>query len=63
MVNRYIFFSVANSEAKWYANELKDIGVEFVGFCCGNAGEYTRTLAMTYGRNPPAAKYGSYFIV
>ena len=39
-----------------YAAELKEIGVEYVGFCCGNSSSYTRTLAMAFGKNPPAAK-------
>ncbi|XP_067933617.1 betaine--homocysteine S-methyltransferase 1-like isoform X2 [Watersipora subatra] len=50
---------IGNEEAEWYARQLKEIGVEFVGFCCGNSSTLTRTLAMAYGRNPPAAKYAS----
>ena len=44
------------SDVEWYGQQLKEIGVEYVGFCCGNTGSYTRTLAMQFGRRPPAAE-------
>lgn len=48
---------IGESEAKWFAEQLKEIGVEIVGFCCGNSATYTRALAMAYGRKPASAKY------
>ena len=44
------------SDVVSYAKQLKEIGVEYVGLCCGNCPKYTRTLAMEYGRRPAAAK-------
>ena len=37
--------------------ELQDIGVQYVGICCGNRAAYIRTMAETLGRKPPASKY------
>lgn len=51
-----IMWLVAVSDAEWYAEQLKEIGIEMVGFCCGNCPAYTRALAMVFGRNPPAAE-------
>ncbi|KAF6034419.1 hypothetical protein EB796_007269 [Bugula neritina] len=50
---------LGRSDLEWYAKELKDIGVNYVGMCCGNCPTYTRTIAMEFGRTPPAAKYVS----
>ncbi|XP_067936177.1 betaine--homocysteine S-methyltransferase 1-like [Watersipora subatra] len=49
------------SDAEWFGQQLKEIGVEYVGFCCGNTGSYTRAVAMQFGRTPPGAKYTSDF--
>jgi len=40
-----------------FAMEAKEIGVQYIGLCCGNASHYTRILAEVYGRSPPASKY------
>ena len=45
------------ADVEQYAAQLKEIGVEYVGFCCGNSASYTRALAMAFGRHPPAEKY------
>ncbi|XP_064615231.1 betaine--homocysteine S-methyltransferase 1-like [Liolophura sinensis] len=40
-----------------FAREAKQIGVQFIGLCCGNASHYLRVLAEEYGRTPAASKY------
>ncbi|XP_078668459.1 betaine--homocysteine S-methyltransferase 1-like isoform X2 [Branchiostoma floridae x Branchiostoma belcheri] len=40
-----------------FGQRCKDLGVQYVGLCCGNAPHFTRTLAETMGRTPPASKY------
>ena len=45
-----------NSDALWYAQQIKELGIQFTGFCCGNTASLTRTLAMELGREPPAAR-------
>jgi betaine-homocysteine S-methyltransferase len=34
-----------------------DLGVRYLGVCCGNAPHYTRSLAEALGRTPPASRY------
>ncbi|KAL4235314.1 hypothetical protein ACF0H5_006949 [Mactra antiquata] len=40
-----------------FARECKNIGIEYVGLCCGNSASMTRIVAEAYGRTPPACKY------
>lgn len=40
-----------------FAMEAKEIGVQYIGLCCGNAPNFTRELAEVYGRTPEASKY------
>ncbi|XP_060082014.1 betaine--homocysteine S-methyltransferase 1-like isoform X1 [Ylistrum balloti] len=40
-----------------FAEEAKNIGVNYVGLCCGNAPFFFRELAEVYGRRPGASKY------
>ncbi|XP_045192065.1 betaine--homocysteine S-methyltransferase 1-like [Mercenaria mercenaria] len=40
-----------------FAEQCKEIGVQYVGLCCGNSANMTRIVAEKYGRNPPASKY------
>ncbi|XP_066278064.1 betaine--homocysteine S-methyltransferase 1-like [Branchiostoma lanceolatum] len=40
-----------------FGQRCKELGVQYVGLCCGNAPHFTRTLAETMGRTPPASKY------
>ncbi|KAK3798001.1 hypothetical protein RRG08_034562 [Elysia crispata] len=44
-------------EIKEFARECRDLGVEYVGLCCGNCSHYLRVVAEEYGRKPPASKY------
>ncbi len=34
-----------------------ELGVRYLGICCGNAPHYTRSLAEALGRTPPASRY------
>jgi hypothetical protein len=37
--------------------ELKELGVQYMGLCCGNRAHYTRAMAEELGRRPPASRY------
>ena len=37
--------------------QMMDIGVDYIGLCCGNRSAYMRTVAETVGRRPPASHY------
>ena len=40
-----------------FATEAKEIGVQYIGLCCGNAPNMLREVAEVYGRTPEASKY------
>ncbi|KAL3852209.1 hypothetical protein ACJMK2_015881 [Sinanodonta woodiana] len=44
-------------EIQQFAEECKNIGIQYVGLCCGNASHYLRIVAEVYGKNPPASKF------
>uniref|UniRef100_A0A0B7AE37 Hcy-binding domain-containing protein n=1 Tax=Arion vulgaris TaxID=1028688 RepID=A0A0B7AE37_9EUPU len=45
------------SEIRAFAEACKEIGVQYVGLCCGNSSHIFREVSEVYGRNPPASKY------
>ncbi|BFZ17496.1 hypothetical protein BsWGS_20535 [Bradybaena similaris] len=45
------------SEIRAFAESCKEIGVQYVGLCCGSASHFLREVAEVYGRVPPASKY------
>lgn len=45
------------TEIAEFARACKDIGIQYIGLCCGNSSNKLRRLAETYGRHPPASKY------
>ena len=49
--------SCNRSEIRNFATEAKNIGVQYIGLCCGNAGNLLREVAEVYGRTPEASKY------
>ncbi|XP_064617693.1 betaine--homocysteine S-methyltransferase 1-like [Liolophura sinensis] len=49
--------SCGRSDIIKFAREAKQLGIQYVGLCCGNASHYLRALAEEYGRTPPASKY------
>ncbi|XP_071800453.1 betaine--homocysteine S-methyltransferase 1-like [Asterias amurensis] len=40
-----------------FGKSCKELGIQFVGLCCGNDSHYTRTLCETLGRTVPASRY------
>ncbi|XP_052104015.1 betaine--homocysteine S-methyltransferase 1-like [Mytilus californianus] len=49
----------SNSDIRYFAEEAKEIGIKYVGLCCGNCGQYFRELAEAFGRRPLASKYST----
>ncbi|CAL1541585.1 unnamed protein product [Lymnaea stagnalis] len=47
------------SEIRQFAQACKDIGVQYMGLCCGNASHYFREVAEVYQRSPPASRYST----
>lgn len=47
----------SRSDIRQFATEAKEIGIEYIGLCCGNAPNYFREIAEVYGRTPSACKY------
>jgi hypothetical protein len=45
------------SDVRKFAKAAQEIGVQYVGICCGNCAVYFRELAESYGRKPPASLY------
>ncbi|OWF45855.1 betaine--homocysteine S-methyltransferase 1-like [Mizuhopecten yessoensis] len=44
-------------DIRLFAEEAKNIGVNYVGLCCGNAPFFFREVAEVFGRKPGACKY------
>ncbi|XP_038059685.1 LOW QUALITY PROTEIN: betaine--homocysteine S-methyltransferase 1-like [Patiria miniata] len=40
-----------------FGEQCLELGIQYVGLCCGNAPHYTRTLSEALGRHPPASRY------
>lgn len=40
-----------------FAREAQELGVQYLGLCCGNASHYMRVLAEECGRKPPASRF------
>lgn len=45
------------SEIQHFAEACKEMGIQYVGICCGNSSHYLRIVADVYGKNPPAKRY------
>ena len=50
-------FCVSPVEIEEFTKRCLELGLKYLGICCGNSGELTRTMAMTMGKTPPASKY------
>ena len=50
-------FCVSPVEIKQFTEHCLQLGLKYIGICCGNSGELTRTMAEAMGKNPPASKY------
>ena len=40
-----------------FTRELIDLGVQYLGLCCGNRAHFIRAMAEEVGRKPPASRY------
>jgi hypothetical protein len=40
-----------------FAREIRALGVQYAGLCCGSSSHLLRVVAEVYGRTPPASKY------
>ena len=50
-------FQVSTREVTEFTKRCKEMGLKYLGLCCGNTGNYTRAMAEALGRKPPASKY------
>ena len=50
-------FCVSPIEIKDFTDRCLQLGLKYLGICCGNSGELTRTMAEAMGKNPPASRY------
>ena len=47
----------SRSQIHKFGEQCKELGIQYVGLCCGNCAHYTRTLGESLGRSPPASKF------
>ncbi|ESO90437.1 hypothetical protein LOTGIDRAFT_217867 [Lottia gigantea] len=47
------------TEIREWAEEMKALGIQYIGLCCGNASHYLREVAEAYGRSPPASRFST----
>ncbi|XP_061178821.1 S-methylmethionine--homocysteine S-methyltransferase BHMT2-like [Saccostrea echinata] len=50
-------FACSRTQVAEFAREAKEVGVQYIGLCCGNTAHYIRVVAEEYGRRPPASKF------
>lgn len=50
-------FCVSPVEITTFTKNCLDLGMKYLGVCCGNSGELTRAMAVAMGRTPPASRY------
>ncbi|XP_003391573.1 PREDICTED: betaine--homocysteine S-methyltransferase 1-like [Amphimedon queenslandica] len=50
-------FCISPVEIESFTKSCTSLGMKYLGICCGNSGELTRTMAETMGRKPPASRY------
>jgi betaine-homocysteine S-methyltransferase len=50
-------FLATRSEMADFASKARDIGVNYIGICCGAAPHHVRAMAEALGRKPPASRY------
>jgi len=49
--------SCSHEDIAEFGKECKELGIQYVGICCGNRPCLTRTLAESLGRKPPASRF------
>jgi betaine-homocysteine S-methyltransferase len=50
-------FESTRFEVADFARRADELGIEYIGLCCGNSSYLTRSLAEALGRTPPASRY------
>ena len=50
-------FTCSRYEIAEFARRAQDIGVSYLGVCCGAAPHHVRSMAEALGRTPPASRY------
>jgi betaine-homocysteine S-methyltransferase len=50
-------FTCSRYDVAAFARDALDIGVEYLGLCCGAAPHHIRAMAEAMGRHPPASRY------
>jgi betaine-homocysteine S-methyltransferase len=50
-------FALTRYEMADFARRARDVGVDYVGICCGGAPHHVRAMAEALGRTPPASRY------
>ena len=50
-------FSVSPVEITQFTQRCLDMGLKYLGICCGNSGDLTRAMAEAMGYTPPASQY------
>ncbi|WAR08271.1 BHMT1-like protein [Mya arenaria] len=52
-------FLCTRLQVRRFAEAAREIGVQYIGLCCGNAAYLTREVADVYGRKPPSSRYAA----
>jgi len=47
----------SRSDIRNFATEAKEIGIQYLGLCCGSSSNFLRELADVYGRTTPSSQY------
>ena len=50
-------FQLTRFDMADFARRARDIGVNYIGICCGGAPHHVRAMAEALGRTPPASRY------
>jgi betaine-homocysteine S-methyltransferase len=50
-------FGCTRFEMAQFARQARDLGVDYVGICCGAGPHHVRAMAEALGREVPASKY------
>jgi betaine-homocysteine S-methyltransferase len=50
-------FTCTRFEMADFATAARDLGVSYIGVCCGGAPHHVRAMAEALGRTPPASRY------
>jgi betaine-homocysteine S-methyltransferase len=52
-------FSCTRHDTAWFARDAMDLGVTYLGLCCGAGPHHVRSMAEAIGRTPPASRYSA----